>query len=83
MFRSCNQEPCFHNYDVNLRRFIEAELQNKGDGMKRVVCCTLKMDLYSDILDITLEEAQYHLNAAMFCCSLSSNQQDQFSTYVT
>ena len=80
VFRSCNQELCFDNYDVNLSRFIQAELEHKGDGMKRIVSCAFRMDHYSDILDITLEEAQYHLTAAMFCCSLSSNQQDQFST---
>ena len=57
LFLSYNQELCFEKYNVNLRRFIEAELQNEGDGMKRIVSCAFRMDLYTDILDISLEEA--------------------------
>ena len=79
VFLSCQKEICFNHYLENLSRFLEMELSKKGEGMKRIVCCAFTMDMYSDMSQISLEEAKFHLSSALFCCSLTSSQQNQYS----
>ena len=78
-FISCHKDIVLNDYCDNFKRLIPAERKNAGDGLKQIVPWAFTVDSNIDSTDIILLEAQYHMRDALFCCSLTSRQQKEYS----
>ena len=78
-FTLCHRQVSFENYSEKIQRFLSCESQQKGDGMKRIVACAFAMNNNSDFSNLSWDEIRYHMTATMFCNTLSSSQQNQYS----
>ena len=77
-FVKCHKDISFLQYNDKVKRYIDCESKNPGDGIKQIVKSAFAMNLNCDYSQISIAEIKYHLKATIFCCSLTASQQANF-----
>ena len=78
-FEESKKDLSLECYNNTLSRYIEVEVNVKGDGIKRLVACAFAMNSNANHSDLPYKEAIYHLKATLLCYSLTASQRNHFS----
>ena len=62
-FIECHRPVSLLDYNSKVRRYINSESQNIGDGLKQIVTSAFSMNMSTDYSEISIEEIKYHLKA--------------------